>query len=260
MLSRFDRIPVAARLLSAVIDGLPTRCRFDGKISQVGSNNFRRLYHRPKNPFLSRHYAMATPSANHSSKAVDTGSAAIIDDSFLTKLSISLTPPAGAPASVRTDVSIQGIPTDTVNINVTGRTFAVSLSVLMVSGLFSTLFEECPPQSGATYYISRSPMLFEHALAYMIDPTYPYPQEAEEEIYGYYQLPRRVAPVKVQSDLSDQRKTVKEVNHNRTRSPPRVCGGSDTCRGRKTRSKSPPGSCKGRKTRSKSPQGRRKRW
>jgi hypothetical protein len=80
-------------------------------------------------------------------------------------------------------------------LDLCGRVFNVPENILKTSDLISGLIEMDPEFGlGDPYPLDRSPMLFDHVLAYMIDPNgYLYPLECEPEI-KYYSLPLTTLP------------------------------------------------------------------
>lgn len=85
---------------------------------------------------------------------------------------------------------------DRRKICVSGRKYQCDIIVLLRSDLFKEAFTQNPDLGKDDYFwIDRSPLMFEHAYAYMINPDYLYPLEVEEEI-AYYGLPftKRIRP------------------------------------------------------------------
>lgn len=73
-------------------------------------------------------------------------------------------------------------------LDVSGKLYTIDNDVLIKCKYFSDLIAASPGVGLETpYYICRSSLLFDHVLAYMIDPDYLYPFEAENEI-KYFQL------------------------------------------------------------------------
>src|SRR4029077_14989331 len=75
-------------------------------------------------------------------------------------------------------------------LDLMGRIFVVPDDVLIKSGLLGGMIQDFPELGiEVPIIIDRSPMLFEHVLAYMINDKYLYPIECEGEIF-YYALPK----------------------------------------------------------------------
>jgi hypothetical protein len=74
-----------------------------------------------------------------------------------------------------------------IKLNVCGKYFEIPKNILIKSDLFAKIFEDgiVLPDILPIY---RSPMLFEHVLAYLIDNKYPYPIELKSEL-DYYLIP-----------------------------------------------------------------------
>lgn len=67
-----------------------------------------------------------------------------------------------------------------IKINVCGRIFEIHIDTIMKSGLLKQMID-----NQDILYINRSPKLFEHVLAFLIDPTYLYPYKYSNEL-DYY--------------------------------------------------------------------------
>ena len=71
-----------------------------------------------------------------------------------------------------------------IKLNLCGRIFEVDLDILLTSELFTNLLQDSE-YNDLPIVMNRSPLLFEHVLAYMIDPNYPYPSQYKLEL-DYY--------------------------------------------------------------------------
>jgi hypothetical protein len=72
-------------------------------------------------------------------------------------------------------------------LNVSGKIFRVSRDVICKSELFKNLLADCDTIDNEIM-VDRSPKLFEHIYAYLIDDAYPYPKKYYSEL-KYYLIP-----------------------------------------------------------------------
>lgn len=79
-------------------------------------------------------------------------------------------------------MSVSGL--DIIKVNVSGRSFDVDRKILTLSPLFADVLSDCDVKS-EEIKIYRSPMLFEHVYAYMLDESYVYPLNVDGEIKYY---------------------------------------------------------------------------
>src|SRR5687767_5154507 len=82
-----------------------------------------------------------------------------------------------------------------IKLNVSGKIFLIEKETLCKSQLFDNMFKDCDTVSDEIM-IYRSPMLFDHVYAYLLDDTYPYPKKYDAEL-DYYLIdkPFRRAPI-----------------------------------------------------------------
>jgi len=92
-----------------------------------------------------------------------------------------------------------------VILNVSGRQFEVSKEILSKSQLFNGLLTDC--QIDRTITIDRSPKLFEHVLAYLVNDKYPYPRKYYSELDYYlvvYDIKKLYDPVAIEIERMNQ--------------------------------------------------------
>lgn len=68
-----------------------------------------------------------------------------------------------------------------IKINVCGRMFETTIETISSSGLFKNMIDELGEPTEAIF-INRSPKIFEHVLAFLIDPEYLFPSKYENEL------------------------------------------------------------------------------
>ena len=69
----------------------------------------------------------------------------------------------------------------TITISVSGKIFVIDLETITKSNLFKNIIDDIGIPT-STLFINRSPKLFEHVLAYLIDENYPYPLKYQSEL------------------------------------------------------------------------------
>ena len=69
---------------------------------------------------------------------------------------------------------------DVITINVSGTMFVSTKEILSRSPYFKNMFDDCDHSDTIT--LSRSPHIFKHILALLIDDTYPYPIKYQNEL------------------------------------------------------------------------------
>ena len=71
-----------------------------------------------------------------------------------------------------------------ITINVCGKIFKTDLETITKSELFKNMIDDVGAPT-EEIFINRSPALFEHVLAYLIDQQYPFPLKYEAELKYY---------------------------------------------------------------------------
>ncbi len=66
---------------------------------------------------------------------------------------------------------------DIYKINVSGKTYDIKYKHLETIPYFHEYINECHNNINNQCFVDRSPMIFDHVLAYVIDPLHPYPQK-----------------------------------------------------------------------------------
>ena len=67
-----------------------------------------------------------------------------------------------------------------IKVNVSGKMFEVDINVLIRSDYFKTMIDDCVNDD--VIYVKRSPYIFEHVLACLIDDNYKCPIQYQDEL------------------------------------------------------------------------------
>ena len=72
----------------------------------------------------------------------------------------------------------------TISVSVCGKIFEIDLEIIRRSALFANMIDDVGIPD-KPIFISRSPKLFEHVLAFLIDENYPFPLKYQSELKYY---------------------------------------------------------------------------
>jgi hypothetical protein len=72
-----------------------------------------------------------------------------------------------------------------ITLNLSGQIFLVTPTTLSKIPYFKHMLETCDSNINETIFVERSPHIFKHVIAFIIDPLYPYPKKYAYELDFY---------------------------------------------------------------------------